>query len=50
MSANSHIEWTRATWNPATDCAKISAGCKNCYARESTSSLRPPTLQMTVAQ
>lgn len=26
------IEWTNATWNPVTGCAKISAGCKRCYA------------------
>ncbi len=32
MSANSHIEWTEATWNPVTGCSKVSAGCKNCYA------------------
>jgi protein gp37 len=32
MGANSHIEWTEATWNPITGCSKISAGCKNCYA------------------
>ena len=32
MGANSHIEWTQATWNPVTGCNKISAGCKNCYA------------------
>ena len=32
MGANSHIEWTEATWNPITGCTKISAGCKNCYA------------------
>jgi protein gp37 len=32
MSANSHIEWTEATWNPVTGCTKVSAGCKNCYA------------------
>jgi len=32
MGANSHIEWTEATWNPVTGCTKISAGCKNCYA------------------
>lgn len=31
MSNKSNIEWTRATWNPATGCTKISAGCKNCY-------------------
>jgi protein gp37 len=32
MSANSHIEWTEATWNPVTGCTKVSAGCKHCYA------------------
>jgi protein gp37 len=26
------IEWTDKTWNPVTGCAKISAGCVNCYA------------------
>ena len=26
------IEWTEETWNPATGCTKVSAGCKNCYA------------------
>ena len=32
MSLNSHIEWTDATWNPVRGCAKISPGCKHCYA------------------
>jgi protein gp37 len=26
------IEWAEQTWNPITGCAKVSAGCKNCYA------------------
>ena len=26
------IEWTEATWNPATGCTKVSRGCKYCYA------------------
>lgn len=26
------IQWTDETWNPVTGCAKVSAGCKNCYA------------------
>ena len=26
------IEWTESTWNPASGCRKISAGCLNCYA------------------
>ncbi len=26
------IEWTEATWNPTTGCAKVSEGCRNCYA------------------
>jgi protein gp37 len=30
--AVSSIEWTEVTWNPATGCTKISAGCNNCYA------------------
>ena len=29
---SSNIEWTDATWNPATGCSKVSPGCKNCYA------------------
>jgi len=32
MAANSKIEWTDATWNPARGCTKISPGCKHCYA------------------
>jgi protein gp37 len=40
MSANSHIEWTEATWNPVTGCTKISAGCKNCYAERLALRLR----------
>ena len=31
MSA-SRIEWTEQTWNPVTGCAKVSAGCRHCYA------------------
>lgn len=32
MSDKTEIEWTDATWNPVTGCAKVSAGCKHCYA------------------
>lgn len=32
MSDNSAIEWTDATWNPVRGCAKVSPGCKHCYA------------------
>jgi protein gp37 len=32
MSLGSAIEWTDATWNPVRGCAKISPGCKHCYA------------------
>lgn len=28
----SDIEWTGETWNPVRGCAKVSPGCKNCYA------------------
>lgn len=30
--ADSAIEWTDATWNPATGCDRTSPGCDNCYA------------------
>lgn len=33
MGNTSNIEWTDATWNPTTGCSKVSAGCKNCYAK-----------------
>ena len=32
MSTQSNIEWTEMTWNPTVGCAKVSPGCKNCYA------------------
>ena len=32
MTRYSNIEWTEVTWNPVTGCAKISPGCKHCYA------------------
>lgn len=32
MGDNTGIEWTDATWNPVTGCAKVSQGCKHCYA------------------
>lgn len=32
MSDNTSIEWSDATWNPATGCTKVSPGCDNCYA------------------
>lgn len=32
MADKTGIEWTNATWNPVTGCAKVSQGCKNCYA------------------
>jgi protein gp37 len=30
--SDSAIEWTNKVWNPVIGCAKVSAGCKNCYA------------------
>ena len=33
MGDKTGIEWTDATWNPATGCTKVSQGCKNCYAK-----------------
>lgn len=32
MSDHSAIEWTEASWNPATGCSKVSPGCAHCYA------------------
>jgi protein gp37 len=32
MGDRTKIEWTEATWNPATGCTKVSPGCDNCYA------------------
>jgi protein gp37 len=32
MADQSAIEWTTATWNPATGCDRISDGCDHCYA------------------
>ena len=35
-STSTAIEWTDATWNPATGCDKVSPGCKYCYAERVT--------------
>ena len=32
MGQTTSIEWCHATFNPWEGCAKISAGCRNCYA------------------
>lgn len=32
MATNSNIEWTESTWNPVVGCAKVSEGCRHCYA------------------
>jgi protein gp37 len=40
MAINSSIEWTEATWNPLTGCAKISPGCKFCYAERMSARLK----------
>jgi protein gp37 len=29
---DTEIRWTELTWNPASGCKKITAGCKHCYA------------------
>ena len=39
MADNSAIEWTDATWNPATGCTKVSEGCDYCYAEETAKRL-----------
>lgn len=40
MAAHSAIEWTQSTWNPVTGCAKISPGCKHCYAERMSKRLQ----------
>ena len=32
MGDQTGIHWTDASWNPITGCAKVSQGCKHCYA------------------
>ena len=32
VADRSAIEWTEASWNPATGCSKVSPGCAHCYA------------------
>lgn len=34
MADESMITWTHSTFNPWMGCAKVSAGCKNCYAEQ----------------
>jgi protein gp37 len=36
MAENSKIEWTDHTFNGWIGCTRVSPGCKNCYAAEST--------------
>ena len=40
MASKSDIEWTEMTWNPTTGCAKVSPGCKHCYAETMATRLR----------
>jgi protein gp37 len=40
MAAQTSIEWTDATWNPATGCTRISAGCARCYAERMAKRLK----------
>lgn len=32
MGENSHIEWTKHTFNPHIGCTKVGPGCDHCYA------------------
>lgn len=32
MSTTTAIEWTEVTWDPVTECDRISPGCDHCYA------------------
>lgn len=40
MTTTTSIEWTEQTWNPTTGCAKVSPGCKHCYAETMALRLR----------
>lgn len=39
MATESMIEWTDATWNPVVGCARVSEGCRNCYAEHAALSV-----------
>ncbi|MBO6759320.1 MAG: phage Gp37/Gp68 family protein [Roseibium sp.] len=34
MAQRTTIEWTESAWNPVRGCARVSEGCRNCYAEE----------------
>jgi protein gp37 len=40
MSQHTAIQWCDATWNPASGCTPISAGCMHCYAQRMAEKLR----------
>lgn len=40
MAENSQIEWTDHTFNPCIGCAKVHAGCLNCYAERDAANRR----------
>lgn len=40
MGENTSIEWAHHTFNPWSGCAKVSAGCANCYAASLPPSMR----------
>jgi len=40
MATKTQIEWTEQTWNPTTGCAKVSPGCKHCYAETMAARLK----------
>jgi protein gp37 len=45
VAEKTNIAWSNATWNPWHGCAKVSAGCKNCYMfREKKQYGQDPTL------
>lgn len=36
---HTNISWAEQTWNPITGCAKVSPGCKHCYAEKASQRL-----------
>lgn len=40
MSAQTFIEWTEQTWNPALGCSGVLPGCAHCYAEATAKRLQ----------
>ncbi len=43
--SRSKIEWTDRVWNPVRGCARVSEGCRNCYAERIAARFSQPLVQ-----